>query len=160
MVTSKAAVDAIQAVKRQEFLSASPSQLLRLALKDLAEVEKMPDYRIDMTFWMRNIISMGDKEVCYVCLAGACLVRRYSADRSRVDKIINSREPEDQQIYMRMCALDCFRQGQVAEGLRYLGFQLKPEMSYLYPVMPYFQDVELAKEDMADLAELLEAHGF
>ena len=145
---------------REEFFAAKPSELLRLALKDLEDVEATPGYAIDMGGWLWNSTNNKNEPVCYVCLAGACLVKRFAADRAWINNLLTSDDPIDGKIRTRMLALDCLRIGYVDLCLQYLGLEMKAGMPDRFPVTAYCHDPELAKEDMAELADYLEGQGY
>lgn len=54
---------------RKGRLPLEPSKLIRLALKDLASVEKLPQYDVDMSIW--HVPTTCD--ICAVCFAGAIM---------------------------------------------------------------------------------------
>lgn len=72
-----AATSGATAQKRRaaaEFLAASPSRRIELALADMAAAEKSPHYTIDMNSWHAPHPAAG---ICTVCLAGAILANRH-----------------------------------------------------------------------------------
>lgn len=55
-----------------------PSELIRLALRDLRAVERSKKYTVDMGSWHEPNEDTG---VCHVCLAGAVMARSLKAGR-------------------------------------------------------------------------------
>lgn len=87
-----------------------PSELIRVALGDLAKAEADDRYAIDMGTWH----SVGD-DTCEVCLAGAVMAMSLGTD----PRIGGGRYPTsfDNKTRDRLMALNCFRLGEVYEGL-------------------------------------------
>src|SRR5688572_15166149 len=87
-------------------LCKKPHQLIKIALKDLRQVEKMPDkYVVDMGFWHRP------NSHCSVCFAGA--VMAISLKISHKANIIPSCL-DNELLRFRLEALDSVRCGNVA----------------------------------------------
>jgi hypothetical protein len=59
-------------VELQDTLPNKPSELIRVALKDLEEAERDPHYEVEMCTWHRPSSTTG---VCTVCLAGSVLAK-------------------------------------------------------------------------------------
>jgi hypothetical protein len=86
-------------------LCKKPSQLIKLALKDLRQVEKMPDkYVVDMGLWHKP------NSHCSVCFAGA--VMAVSLKISHKANIIPNRL-DNELLRFRLEALDSVRCGKV-----------------------------------------------
>lgn len=56
----------------EDTLPSKLSDLIKLAVKDLTKVEKMPNYSIDMGTW-HDIKSIFNCEICSVCFAGSVM---------------------------------------------------------------------------------------
>lgn len=109
-------------------LPKKPSQLIRLALKDLETVEKMPGtYTVDMSIWHTPFRFTSG--LCHVCLAGAVISQTLGGDPA--DYLEPSRFVRrglfglSTKTYDRLMALDSFRRGAIQEGLRALGYSKK-----------------------------------
>ena len=129
-----------------------PSELIRLALADLALCAADPNYRIDMGEWHKP-----EHGVCQVCLAGAVMAKSLNA--SRAAELCSSDFPENSQ---KILALNDFRMGDVCRALDSLDLDLSnwgrnaPERS----ITPYHRDPAAFMADMRDLANDLEAAGY
>jgi len=51
------------------------SDLIELALKDLAKAERDPKYKVNMGMWHENRCSDPNKPICHVCFAGAVMAK-------------------------------------------------------------------------------------
>lgn len=91
-----------------------PSELIRLALSDLNQVEAMDDtYKINMEVWHTPLSSFKG-QICRVCLAGAVM-----ANTMQVPLTLDM-EPydfEDIKIRKRLQSLNHFRLGAILSGI-------------------------------------------
>lgn len=129
-----------------------PSELIRLALADLALCAADPNYRIDMGQW-----HMPEDGVCQVCLAGAVMAKTLNA--SRADYLCPEDFPENRK---KIKALDDFRDGLVCEALDELGHDLSNwgHDAHDREITPYRTDAGAFMADMRQLADDLEAAGY
>ena len=127
-----------------------PSELIRIALKDLEACELDPKYQINMNSWHATIDGK-----CAVCLAGAVMARTLGISPTR------DVAPEDLEsdLKHRLCALDCLRTGRVQFALHALGIAQPPKLPETVTTVDYHQDPNDFKNDMFDLATLFEWHG-
>lgn len=129
-----------------------PSQLIRLALKDLDATLKDPRYIVDMEIW--HVPSHND--ICHVCLAGAVMAKSLNQppDYATNPSIF------DLDTGQKLHALDFFRTGSVLTALELLDI-IKPDGLESYATVPaYFDDDPQPFIDaMNGLANLLEEHG-
>jgi len=58
------------------------SELIKLAVKDLNKVEKMPDYIVDMSIWHDE--KSWHKGLCSVCFAGSVMVCELKVEHGRL----------------------------------------------------------------------------
>lgn len=93
-----------------------PSALIRVALADLKVCEADPLYDVRMLFWHQP----NQRDVCYVCLAGAVIAKSLSVQKD------HRAEPDDFEVEVgdKLHAINSFRTGDVNTGLVSLG--LKP----------------------------------
>lgn len=92
-----------------------PSALIRLALADLREVEKLSDvYVVNMSAW-HSPNGAGDGR-CEVCLAGAVLARTLGF--SPEDHMITNLHRISNQTRRKMSALNAFRTGLVFDAMQ------------------------------------------
>jgi len=129
-----------------------PSELIRLALADLALCAADPNYAIDMGQW-----HMPDHGVCQVCLAGAVMAKSLNA--SRAAELYPEDFPENRQ---KIKSLDDFRDGRVCSALAYLGHDLSNwgHGARDREITPYRTDPGAFMADMRKLADDLEAAGY
>lgn len=131
-----------------------PSQLIRLALKDLAKCEKSPLYEVDMSGWHIPIPPNGTRAMCSVCLAGAVM-----AQSLQVPLLANEQPwtPKHLDNFNQLMALDSLRKGRVSTALRILG--LPDAGDHDRPVHYYGMDPKRFRRDMLKLARDLEKAG-
>ena len=129
-----------------------PSELIRLALADLALCAADPNYRIDMGQW-----HMPEHGVCQVCLAGAVMAKSLNA--SRAAEFYPEDFPENRK---KINALDVFRDGLVCTALIDLGQDLSNwgHGARSREISSYSKDPDAFMADMHDLADDLEAKGY
>lgn len=135
------------------------SELIRVALDDLSLVQSDDRYAVAMNIFHSYDISLyakpGDNR-CYVCLAGAVIAKRLVIGRPDLrlfPKMFNV------EVANKLKALDRFRAGRVASGLRIMGIDsgLYPEFRDNYDLDA--MDVESVKAKMLKLAEAFESRG-
>jgi hypothetical protein len=126
-----------------------PSELIRLALKDLREVEAMPHYKVDMGYW--HGIPTGEKE-CLVCLAGAVMARHLGANPA----LPYFPDNYSTDLQEKLHALNSLRQGYVYSGCKHL--DCSTDLGDRF-VCEYDTDKERFYADMELLANDLEAEG-
>ncbi len=130
-----------------------PSELIRLALKDLATCEASPKYRIHMDAWHQPSEKDGK---CLVCFAGSVMAQTLGSDPEAharpgsfgLDRVWNA-----------MQALDCFRIGAVGEGLDLLDCNCPPDVALDWHIAKYRDSPEKFKGKLRALADKLEGHG-
>lgn len=88
------------------------SEVIRVALRDLASVERSRAYVVDMSNW--HWASASPRAVCHVCLAGAVMARTLGADRSETVGPNIARTKWDER---RLYALDAARRGELDKAL-------------------------------------------
>jgi hypothetical protein len=139
--------------KKTNMLPSKPSALIRVALEDLAQVEKMKKvYRVNMmTFheldWFDNR--------CHVCFAGAVMAQTLGSDPNKR----TFPEDFDDGIRGKLRALDHFRLGCISKGLAVMGMQRPMFLSDDVDMIPYRTDKKRFKKDMNTLADVLEVNG-
>lgn len=135
-------------------LPGKPSELIRLALKDLAKVERSKKYKIDMTKWHAVWPQEVTKEICCVCLAGSVIAKTLGATPDR------SMTPGDFDEGMALGALDYFRRGEIHEGFIALELPLSKKIPVKIYICPYETNKKEFGKDMRYLIRLLEKEGF
>lgn len=124
-----------------------PSALIRLALRDLAKVERSKNYRVHMSTWHD-----GTGGVCAVCLAGAVMAK--SLNCNRAEYLLPSNLPYP--LNSKLGALNFFRIGQIEEGLAVMQVFRKVFFPNRY-IVRYQDDSLKFKSDMQQLARDLAA---
>lgn len=130
-----------------ERLPNTPSKLIRIAIADLADVERDPKYRVKMGLWHKP-----EGGVCTVCLAGAVMAKTLRVGPA--SEMIPSRLLKDEE--HKLLALDSFRAGNIETGLIHLGFSLPDGIPSDIPVTSYHVNPEKCKTDLLGVASLLE----
>lgn len=128
-----------------------PSELIRLALNDLAKCEANPKYKIDMRVWHHS-----RNGTCSVCLAGSVMAQ--TLNTSDFVTLVPSDFREERN---KLAGLNEFRCGFIILGLVCLGFH-KPEWKHKpdREITPYDEDPVAFVVDMHQLADDLEAEGY
>lgn len=142
--------------KKSKALPNKPSELIRLAVHDLSEVERLKKkYRVDMNVWHKP------NSHCSVCFAGSVMAitkgfdpkKEASLDKWSSEYVIPEKDDE------KYSALNCFRSGEIGEGLSLMG--LGPAPVGRIEVEPYSKSgSKVFKKQMLGIAALLEAYGF
>ena len=121
-----------------------PSDLIRVALADLRQIEKRPEYVVDMDIWHESRL-----HTCAVCFAGAVMALELGIG---VNTNMEASDFNDD-IAPKLEALEEFRAGEVDVGLEYLGRQTNPPIKV--DITPYEKSPTQFKADMHDLANKL-----
>lgn len=102
-----------------------PSELITLALDDLAKCRADPKFEINMQEWYTP--EWGDKGPCHVCLAGAVIAQTLVPDHLEYDDDAlhqlspSSWSESEPEIEQRLNALDEFRTGCIMAALTKCG---------------------------------------
>lgn len=131
-----------------------PSKLIRVAVADLRQVERMKSYEVDM----RVFHSGGEKgpngNPCAVCFAGSVIARTLKAPME------NHASPIDfnAETRSKLHALDTLRGGDITSYL-YTGFhkRLPAGITMEANIPEYEDDPDGFKRKMLDVAKFLEA---
>ena len=104
----------------QKKLADLPSDLIENSLADMEKAEAHPDYAIDMAIWHRQGMPWQiNKEQCLVCQSGA--VMAFSLDAPFGKHLSPNQYDEDTR--GKLCAINEFRVGGIADGLREMGLR-------------------------------------
>ena len=140
-------------------LPTKPSELIRVALRDLRACEADDRYVVNMWRWHWPTTDHRGRKVCAVCLAGAVLAKTIGAPRER--RIVDydlSKSLEN-----GLDALDCFRLGRIDFGLELLNFDLSALdaqwTQYARESEYYESDPDEFHRRMKNLANYFESHG-
>jgi hypothetical protein len=126
-----------------------PSELIRLALKDLEAVEQEPEtYKVCMSKWHYST-----PEKCFVCLAGAVMAKSLHADPLKKADPANYSDEMCKLLY----ALDRFRVGDIFLGFYYMQLTLPIEMKSFH-ITPYDESPLEFKSDMNCFANYLQSY--
>ena len=126
-----------------------PSELIRLALLDLAKCEESDAYKINMNIW-----HAGGMEPCRVCWAGSVMAQTLDMP------VEQTFDPEDfsPDTRRKLRALNEFRVGRVDSGLVSMGFE--PPLAVDEDVPPYNpEDSAAFHRQMEAIAHRLEGLG-
>jgi hypothetical protein len=136
-----------------------PSAIIRTALADLAAVEKDKKYKINMSTWhspidyIYNEKSKNDPS-CEVCMAGAVIANA----GNDVNKLIHP-DMFDAATENKLSAIDCFREGEIARGLDYMGIEKPRFMTGYIEMVDYDRNKAKFKKQMNELADVFEEYG-
>lgn len=130
-----------------------PSDLIDLALNDLARVERSACYRVDMSSW-HEPLGEGSKKVCHACFAGAVMAKTLDA-------------PIDQHRYPdefgadrgKLSALDSLRQGDVLGAMKEMERPAPPAYLEEFDIPEYSQNCRAFKLAMRKMARALRKAG-
>lgn len=133
------------------------SELLKVAVDDLEQIEKDPNYRINMAQWHAPT---GDK--CEVCLAGATLATRGIPRDVEIDPSTPINSAEGIKVYDKLCAINSLRTGSVNTAAEYLGITDTSRLSKIKHVAMtrYEHGPEAFKRELRELAADLEQYGY
>jgi len=135
-------------------LSDTPSTMIYEAIKDLEEIEKNPNYIINMDEWHKPHSVELNK--CEVCLAGSVMANTLKVPTENNVSPVFFKGSN----YSKLCALDNFRQGSMYGALALLNISIPTKYSDKpFPITPYAESPTLFKKDMWELAEDLESEG-
>jgi len=147
--------------KRETKLPLLPSALIRVALNDIQEVQRLKKiYKINMGEWHNG----RSNELCELCFAGAVMARTLKASPGQdiMPKefgIMNGN---------KLCSLDDFRKGKIKAGMKHWPLYLKVKSNKFFengtlpekiPVCAYIGTAKLFRKDMFKVARALEKVG-
>ena len=136
-------------------LPGKPSELIRIALKDIRKVEKSPLYSIYMDDWHVPMYEGGQQETCQVCMAGAVMAHTLDTD------ITKDVSPGNFDERHALNALNEFREGNMISGFYDLGIPAPKELKNRISVPPYDdENVEPFHGAMNYMANELERKGY
>lgn len=134
-------------------LPSIPSQLIRLAIKDLKLVEQDNNYEVNMGYWHSGT---NNREQCQVCLAGSVMAKTLETPSS--SPWFPEKTGEN---YYSIAALDRFRLGYINLGLQSLNYirQIRDKFKTSVSVTFYAYNSSQFKADMLDMADQFERAG-
>lgn len=128
-----------------------PSELIRVALADLAWVEAQPEtYEVNMTQWHHP-----DDGPCVVCLAGSVMAHTLGSKPS--DDLGPNQFSDD--IKNKLSALNWFRMGNIDFGLECMRIPHPADLADNRKVVEYDQDPVLFREQITNMITYLEGFG-
>lgn len=138
-----------------------PSELIRVALEDLAKVEDDPQFTIDMHQWYSRDYTedyAGNRAtVCFACVAGAVISQRANLPTGAVFV-----DPSDfsVEVNRKLRAINSLRLGEIYSALSHLDIERPASIREAYEVTAYDYDSGKAfRADLEKLADTLEAAG-
>ncbi len=132
-----------------------PSDLIYVALRDLAKCERSPKYNIDMTDWHYP----ADDGVCEVCLAGSVMAKTFKVDRNEdLTPCGIGIAPSDA---LKLGALNHFRAGEIIYGLREINLHRSKEAENIKDIVvqQYHDNPTKFKANMRKIARHLKSIG-
>ena len=150
-------------------LPTKPSDLIRLALRDLALVERSKIYYVDMGDWHEPDEEEERGVTCAVCFAGAVMARTFKAPINK--PVVPGEMPYQSHNCKRLIALNDFRVGCIEAGLHVINRKLSRvyisekygsifnKIENLSAFLDYEKDRGKFKRTMRKIARLLEKMG-
>ena len=132
-----------------------PSELIRLALRDLFYVAYDPDYAINMNYFHTGCLDPAWDGKCQVCFAGAVMAKTLNVP---VDRHAIPEDFDDDTNY-KLDALDSFRDGLIDMGLDVLGLRTPEGMESARDIEVFRDNPMQFHDDMESLANDLEGYG-
>lgn len=133
------------------------SALIRLALADMAVVQKNKKYSISMNGWHYTArAKSGEATVCRVCFAGAVMANTLGVG------FLTDTSPDalsDHEWAKALYALDWVRSGSLRTAYAELRRPRPMSIPAVVEVTEYFLDKVQWRKDMLKIARLLEAEG-
>jgi hypothetical protein len=131
-----------------------PSDLLTVALVDLAAAEQNPRYRINMGTWH---VPEEDGR-CMICLAGATMAGTLGMNPSK------ELDPSDAEVLEeglgdKLKALDSLRTGELEEAMEILGMELPDHLAACHRIPRYEVDRTGFHRELTKLAGLMKSEG-
>ena len=157
-------------------LPTKPSELIRVALRDLRACEDDDGYVVHMCRWHWPTTDNRGRKVCSVCLAGAVMAQTLDVPREQPifsmaqilgvarEQPIFSLEQCSGRVKDGLRALDYFRRGMISAGLEMLGYDDVDKLSEEYKQFASGAvydpaDPEPFHRQMNSLADYFESHG-
>lgn len=138
------------------------SDLIRAAIDDLELVEADSRYVVEMGAWHSPMRALGGT-VCNVCLAGAVLAKTFSIDQ---DKYVSGGYMNSLEEGKKLLALNALRQANIGAAGFFMEKLIPGNLKFniLDPslgdsIAQYIEDPALFKQQMLDLADILEVEG-
>lgn len=130
-----------------------PSDLLTVALADLAAAERNPLYRVSMDTW-----HVPQDGVCSVCMAGAVMAGTLGMNPDR------HLSPGDAEVLgpdleAKLQSLDDLRCGDLGEALSNLGMELPEYLAARHHIPEYEDNVQGFHRELHKLAGLMRSEG-
>ena len=144
-------------MKNSKTLPEKPSELIRVAIKDLIKCEKSPKYYIDMGEWHTPYGYLGK---CTVCLAGSVMAKTFDKNL----KAVIFPESFDSSTENKLVAIDNLRAGDLHSAFLNLNIEYNCELFGVsefegIDMIQYHANPTLFKKDMLGLADYLEFVG-
>ena len=136
--------------KYKNQLPDKPSELIRRALQDMEAVEKMPQYRINLSTWHEP-----KDDVCEVCLAGATM-----AAEGLPLKMEFLPSQFDDKTSDKLHALNFLRFGWIYDAFDCLEIDFPESIDRYVCITDYEDSPKQFKSDMYKLADYLEQKGY
>lgn len=133
-----------------------PSQLIRIALADLAKVEEdNKHYVVEMRTWHSPISPLDSKlGRCAVCLAGAVIAQ--TCNVSFTTEAIPDDFPRNTR---QLQALDALRRANLGSAFSLLGRKIPHDLPLWVYIPCYSRDKRVFRKSMRSLAAMLAKHG-
>ncbi|HUF64009.1 MAG TPA: hypothetical protein VMN36_18160 [Verrucomicrobiales bacterium] len=128
-----------------------PSELIRLAVRDLEKIEGDGRYQICMAQWHFPV----ENGPCLVCLAGAVMSRTLGAG----DREVRFPLSFGKRNAGRLLALESLARGGFREAFSRMDIEAAPPLMD-YGMLPYREDPEQFKADLLTVADYFEEGGF
>jgi hypothetical protein len=140
--------------KQTPKLPDKPSELIKVAIRDLEAVERSRVYAVSMGQWHTKFES---DNVCYVCLAGSVMAKTFKIKRNKTCSPASITNDDAQR---KLYALNAFRIGDIVGAFNNLNMDVPMFIAEHVHMPTYSEDKVKFKSELLKLAKVLKAAGY
>lgn len=142
-------------MKKTIKLPDTPSQLLKLALTDLKKCERSKKFKINMNdYWYYQ-----NKNTCFVCLAGAVMVKSLNIPTTYEGNITPFSLMFDENIRRKLRAINSFRCGDIVMAYSHFNRKMPDILPKEFLIRDYYLNTREFKKDIQFLISELKKIG-
>ena len=146
-------------MRKRKRLPNKPSKLIRIALKDLEDVENTPSLTVNMTEWLDNSYNYRN---CQVCLAGSVMLKtlRVPVPRRGLKTWPGEGQARiSERTAFKLYALNNWKNGTIEDGLDNIGIRRPKGLRSVRKITPYDTDPKKFKKGLIKLSADFERFG-